>query len=62
MTTRETARPPIDTVLDADTERASLLNEAEALESPDYDGDPMRIAGLHEDENVKPCDQRVVMQ
>ena len=24
--------------------------------------DPMRIAGLHEDENVKPCDQRVVMQ
>ena len=24
--------------------------------------DPMRIAGLHEDENVKPCDQRVVMK
>ena len=36
------SRSLIDTVLDADTERASLLNEAEALESPDYDGDPDR--------------------
>jgi hypothetical protein len=26
------------------------------------DGDPMRIAGLKEDEDAKPCDQRVVMQ
>ena len=26
------------------------------------DGDPMRIAGLREDEDAKPCDQRVVMQ
>ncbi len=24
------------------------------------DGDPMRIAGLHTDENAKPCDQRIV--
>ena len=24
------------------------------------DGDPLRIAGLHTDENAKPCDQRVV--
>jgi von Willebrand factor type A domain len=24
------------------------------------DGDPMRIAGVHTDENAKPCDQRVV--
>ena len=41
-------RSLIDTVLDADTERASLLAEAEALESPDYDGDPMRIAHVHQ--------------
>jgi hypothetical protein len=26
------------------------------------DGDPMRIAGLHEDEDAKPCDQRIGMQ
>jgi hypothetical protein len=26
------------------------------------DGDPMRIAGLHEDEDDKPCDQRIGMQ
>jgi ATP-binding cassette subfamily F protein 3 len=42
------SRSLIDTVLDADTERAALLNEAEALESPDYDGDPMRIAFVHQ--------------
>jgi ATP-binding cassette subfamily F protein 3 len=38
----------LDTVLAADTERAALLAEAEALESPDYDGDPMRIAFVHQ--------------
>jgi ATP-binding cassette subfamily F protein 3 len=42
------SRSLIDTVLDADVERASLLKEAEALESPDYDGDPMRIAFVHQ--------------
>ena len=42
------SRSLIDTVLAADTERASLLEEAEALESPDYDGDPMRIAFVHQ--------------
>jgi ATP-binding cassette subfamily F protein 3 len=42
------SRSLIDTVLDADVERASLLAEAEALESPDYDGDPMRIAFVHQ--------------
>lgn len=42
------SRSLIDTVLAADTERASLLDEAEALESPDYDGDPMRIAFVHQ--------------
>jgi ATP-binding cassette subfamily F protein 3 len=42
------SRSLIDTVLDADTERASLLEEAEALESPAYDGDPMRIAFVHQ--------------
>jgi ATP-binding cassette subfamily F protein 3 len=38
----------LDAVLAADTERAALLAEAEALESPDYDGDPMRIAYVHQ--------------
>jgi ATP-binding cassette subfamily F protein 3 len=38
----------IATVLAADTERAALLEEAEKLESPDYDGDPMRIAFVHQ--------------
>ena len=42
------SRSLIDTVLAADTERAALLEEAEALESPDYDGDPMRIAFVHQ--------------
>ena len=42
------SRSLLDTVLAADTERASLLDEAEALESPDYDGDPMRIAFVHQ--------------
>src|SRR6185312_11650934 len=42
------SRSLIDTVLDADTERAALLEEAEALESPDWDGDPMRIAYVHQ--------------
>ncbi|HTJ64471.1 MAG TPA: ABC-F family ATP-binding cassette domain-containing protein [Alphaproteobacteria bacterium] len=41
-------RSLIDTVLDADIERAALLAEAEQLESPDYDGDPMRIAHVHQ--------------
>jgi ATP-binding cassette subfamily F protein 3 len=38
----------IDAVLAADTERAALLAEAEELESPDYHGDPMRIAHVHQ--------------
>jgi ATP-binding cassette subfamily F protein 3 len=38
----------IDTVLAADTERAALLAEAEAQEAPDFDGDPMRIAFVHQ--------------
>ncbi len=44
----------LDAVLAADTERAALLKEAEALESPDYlessayAGDPMRIAHVHQ--------------
>jgi ATP-binding cassette subfamily F protein 3 len=42
------SRSLIDTVLAADTERESLLQEAEALESPTYDGDPMRIAFVHQ--------------
>ncbi|MDB5395898.1 MAG: glycosyl transferase family 1 [Rhodospirillales bacterium] len=42
------SRSLIDTVLAADVERASLLEEAEALESPNYDGDPMRIAFVHQ--------------
>ncbi len=42
------SRSLIDTVLDADTERAALLVEAEELESPDYKGDPMRIAHVHQ--------------
>jgi ATP-binding cassette subfamily F protein 3 len=42
------SRSLLDTVLAADVERASLLDEAEALESPDYDGDPMRIAFVHQ--------------
>jgi ATP-binding cassette subfamily F protein 3 len=42
------SRSLIDTVLDADTERAALLAEAEELESPDYKGDPMRIAHVHQ--------------
>jgi ATP-binding cassette subfamily F protein 3 len=42
------SRSLIDTVLDADVERAALLKEAESLESPDYDGDPMRIAFVHQ--------------
>ncbi len=42
------SRSLIDTVLAADTEREALLQEAEALESPTYDGDPMRIAFVHQ--------------
>jgi len=42
------SRSLIDTVLAADTEREALLKEAEALESPTYDGDPMRIAFVHQ--------------
>ena len=42
------SRSLIDTVLAADTEREALLREAEALESPTYDGDPMRIAFVHQ--------------
>ena len=42
------SRSLIDTVLAADTEREALLKEAEALESPAYDGDPMRIAFVHQ--------------
>ncbi len=42
------SRSLLDTVLAADVERASLLEEAERLESPDYDGDPMRIAYVHQ--------------
>jgi ATP-binding cassette subfamily F protein 3 len=38
----------LDAVLAADTERSALLAEAEALESPNYDGDPMRIAFVHQ--------------
>jgi ATP-binding cassette subfamily F protein 3 len=38
----------LDAVLAADTERAALLAEADALESHDYDGDPMRIAFVHQ--------------
>jgi len=38
----------IDAVLAADTERAALLAEAEKLESPEHDGDPMRIAHVHQ--------------
>ncbi len=36
---------------------AKIHRELHAL-----DGDPMRIAGLREDEDAKPCDQRIVMQ
>jgi ATP-binding cassette subfamily F protein 3 len=38
----------LDAVLAADIERATLLEEAEALEDPAYDGDPMRIAFVHQ--------------
>jgi ATP-binding cassette subfamily F protein 3 len=38
----------LDAVLAADVERAALLAEAEALESSDFDGDPMRIAHVHQ--------------
>ena len=34
-----------------------IAGELQALNA-----DPMKLAGLHEDENVKPCDQRVVMK
>jgi ATP-binding cassette subfamily F protein 3 len=42
------SRSLIDTVLAADAEREALLQEAESLESPTYDGDPMRIAFVHQ--------------
>jgi ATP-binding cassette subfamily F protein 3 len=38
----------LDAVLAADTERAALMAEADALEDPAYDGDPMRIAFVHQ--------------
>jgi ATP-binding cassette subfamily F protein 3 len=38
----------LDAVLAADVERAALLAEAEELESPDYSGDPMRIAFVYQ--------------
>jgi ATP-binding cassette subfamily F protein 3 len=38
----------LDAVLAADTERAALLAEAEAQEAPDFAGDPMRIAAVHQ--------------
>ncbi len=34
-----------------------IAGELQALNA-----DPMKLAGLHEDENVKPCDQRVVLK
>ncbi len=42
------SRSLLDTVLAADVERAALLDEAEKLESPHFDGDPMRIAFVHQ--------------
>src|SRR5271156_2283486 len=41
------SRSLIETVLAADTERASLLEEAEALESPPHAGDRFRAAKGH---------------